>query len=287
MNRIRRWIFLGLGFALAVWMTSCGPELAWTQAPAAGVYYSPSTNLEQLDVAAIHSASGSISMAAYALTDKAIVAALAERAGAGVKMRIYRDRIEVAGECRGDAACPGAAWHELLGMPNVEIKVKRSTVLMHLKAYSLSGLGADGTIGLLTREGSANFSPAGEMKQDNSAIYSTDPKSGASFATAFRAMWDRADNLTVAQAVATAPKWGGRKPGGAPTSELQRQFEELTARYWTAGDEERAALDLDLDEISGELTDWNRAYMAGRTEAFRTLLATWPGAPADDEKAKK
>jgi hypothetical protein len=206
---------MGILFALALWMASCVRE-AYAQAvppapPAAGIYYAPATSLEPLDVAAIRSApaGGYIDLAAYALTDRAIVDALAERAAAGVQIRIYRDHTEVASECRANPDCDAAAWFPLLNpqnVRNVQIRVKHSTVLMYLKAYQIrAGLGV-----VLTRDGSANFSPAGETKQDNSAIFSTGPVLGQTFAQTFDALWNRPDNLTVAQAVASAPKWKAR-----------------------------------------------------------------------------
>ncbi len=215
--KARFWLGLFILFALAVWMASCGERPAYAQAPAPGVYYAPDTNLEPLDVVAIRStpATGRIDLAAYALTDRAIVQALAERAAAGVYIRIYRDHGEVASECRGNPDCDAAAWFGLLSTKNVEIRVKRSTVLMHLKAYGISS--ATGPI--LAREGSANFSPAGETRQDNSATFTTDPGSCGYLLATFDGMWNRPDNLTVAQAVASQPKWSahGRKLSPIPS----------------------------------------------------------------------
>ena len=186
------------------------PQCAVSQVPN-GMYFAPKTNIEALDIAAIHQAGPgwTIAVAAYALTDKPLVAELIARAQAGAQIQIYRDHMQVASECRGDQKCPSAAWQQLVGLPGVEIKVKRSTMLMHLKAYMVIDPSGKS---LLFREGSANFSPAGESHQDNSAFFSRDPDLIAEFKSVFLEMWSRPDNLSVADAVASAPKWSSRRP---------------------------------------------------------------------------
>jgi len=159
-----------------------------------GTFYSPEANLEAMDVAALTSAQHAINLAAFSLTDKAIIAALADRAQHGVIVRIYLDRGELQAECRGDATCARSPLHILIGLSGVEIRVKHSKILMHLKSYAVDAA--------LERDGSANFSEQGEQRQDNSAIFSGDQMAVGRFWREFQGMWTRADNLTVAQAVA-------------------------------------------------------------------------------------
>jgi hypothetical protein len=155
--------------------------------------YSPARNLEVQDVAALHAATRSIDFAAFSLTDQAVVDELAARAKAGVAIRIYLDRGELQAECRGDITCSRIPLKELIGLAGVEIRVKRSKILMHLKSYQVDGG--------LVRDGSANFSEQGESKQDNSAVFSTDPAAELAFRSDFETMWNRPTNLTVAEAI--------------------------------------------------------------------------------------
>jgi hypothetical protein len=171
-----------------------------------GTFYSPETNLEQLDTQVLASAHSSIALAAFSLTDQAIINALVERAAHGINELIYLDRGELQAECRGDVTCARSPIHVLIGTPNVEIRVKRSKVLMHLKGYAIDLFDGQGYYVYLTRDGSANFSEQGERLQDNSAIFTQDSKAGLAFSSKFRAMWARPDNLTVAQAVTEAKK---------------------------------------------------------------------------------
>ena len=193
-NRIRGWVFLAVGFVLSVWMAGCNDYAYAQQLLPSDTYYSPETNLEARDVAVLGSAQKTIDLAAFSLTDAAIVKVLADRAAHGVQVLIYLDRGELQAECRGDATCARIPLHALIGLANVQIRVKYSKVLMHLKSYCVdSGM---------VRGGSANFSEQGERRQDNSATFSVDPESATAFQTKFATMWARPDNLTVAQAVA-------------------------------------------------------------------------------------
>jgi phosphatidylserine/phosphatidylglycerophosphate/cardiolipin synthase-like enzyme len=196
---------LAVIFAALAWVGSCA-QLAYPQGivraalPAAaplplGTYYSPDTNLEALDVAAVTSAAKTISLAAFSLSDQALIDALADRARHGVVVMIYLDRGELQAQCRGDATCARSPLHELINLNSVEIRVKRSKVLMHLKSYAVDGA--------LERDGSANFSEQGEERQDNSAVFTGDPGTVSGFSRKFQAMWTRPDNLTVAQAITT------------------------------------------------------------------------------------
>jgi phosphatidylserine/phosphatidylglycerophosphate/cardiolipin synthase-like enzyme len=89
-------------------------------------------------------------MAAFTLTDWAIIAALKEARTRGVAIRILLD----PSQRQADA--------KLAEMKDVVRLKKRGSPYMHLKAYSI-----DGT---LLRTGSANFSPSGLKQQDNDLI---------------------------------------------------------------------------------------------------------------------
>ena len=210
--RLRGWFWFGVLLGVGLYYASCG-HLAYAQdstsAPVipAATYYSNPNNLEGLDSIAIRSAQHSIDLAAFSLTDQAIVTELVGRAAHGVKVRIYLDRGELQSECQGDATCARIPLHALIGLPGVEIRVKYSKILMHLKSYEVDSS--------LVRDGSANFSEQGEAKQDNSAVFTYDPRAQAVFDAKFKRMWERPDNLTVAQALGTNPEPTARKPPDA------------------------------------------------------------------------
>jgi phosphatidylserine/phosphatidylglycerophosphate/cardiolipin synthase-like enzyme len=56
----------------------------------AEIHYGPGENLERIDVALIGEAQRQIEMAAYVLTDSALIEALRGAAARGVKVRIWR-----------------------------------------------------------------------------------------------------------------------------------------------------------------------------------------------------
>jgi phosphatidylserine/phosphatidylglycerophosphate/cardiolipin synthase-like enzyme len=159
-------------------------------------HYSNPVNLTPVDTATLGAAAKTIDFAAYSLTEPTVISTLLARAQAGVQIRIYLDRSEVEAEARGNAAMPTSALHTLFNIPNVQIKVKESIVLMHLKSYLV-----DGTT---LRTGSANFSTQGEFEQDNDLILTDDAATIAAFEAKFGAMWARPDNLSVAAAITQA-----------------------------------------------------------------------------------
>jgi len=159
--------------------------------------YTNPSDVSSADEATITSATATIDFAAYTLTHAGIIAALIQRAQAGVLIRLYLDRTELEAEARGDATLSHCALGPLLTTANVQTKVKESSILMHLKSYLVDGK--------LLRDGSANFSPLGEAAQDNSMILTDDSVTVALFETKFAAMWNRPDNISVAQAV-TSPQ---------------------------------------------------------------------------------
>lgn len=142
------------------------------------VFYGPGDGFESIDARLINGARHSIDMAAYVLTDHALVAALGRAAMRGVKVRIYLD---------GEEAGRGSPILDVAGAPNLEVRRKaRSRDLMHLKSYQVDGV--------TLRSGSANFSVSGEVYQDNDLILIQSPTAVAHFREAFERLWARPDN---------------------------------------------------------------------------------------------
>jgi phosphatidylserine/phosphatidylglycerophosphate/cardiolipin synthase-like enzyme len=153
-------------------------------------HFSPTEDLERIDVARLEAAKSSIDIAMYAFTDRYIAEALKRLAGRGVKIRIYRDQEQYEQEQRNATRHSNNSTASMLsGDPNIQIRVKGRRELMHLKAYLVDG-------GVL-RDGSANWSPSGEKRQDNNAHFTADPAQAGAFHRDFEAMWARSDNLVV------------------------------------------------------------------------------------------
>lgn len=160
------------------------------------LYLSPEVNLETLDIAVINSAKSSLDIAMYAFTDKPIAEALIAAANRGVKIRLYRDKTQI--KDKNDVL----KKTDLLHANSIMIKVKNNRFwnIMHLKAYLVDGR--------FLREGSANWSPAGEgascfrggcghkQQQDNTLLLTNDPKAVQLFKTTFDRIWNRSSNLT-------------------------------------------------------------------------------------------
>jgi phosphatidylserine/phosphatidylglycerophosphate/cardiolipin synthase-like enzyme len=147
------------------------------------LYYGPSPELEAADLAALASAKRSIDMAAYLLTDRDIIAALAEAARRGVAIRLYLDRDEMA-QPPVRAAQDLAA---LAAQKGVAIRFKAShSEAMHLKSYLVDRR--------LLRTGSANFTRSGETLQDNDVVLIESPALAGAFAKTFEKLWARPDN---------------------------------------------------------------------------------------------
>ena len=163
------------------------------------VHYTNPATVAQIDTATIQTAEHTLDFAAYAIVDNNVIAALLNRAAAGVAIRLYLDRTELESEARGDAMLSHSPLHALLNVPNITIRVKNSSVLMHLKSYCVDSR--------TLRDGSANFSTAGLSMQDNSLTLTDDPTSLLLFEAKFEQMWNRPDNLTVAQAVNGTPRF--------------------------------------------------------------------------------
>ncbi len=142
---------------------------------AAEVHYGPGEDLERIDVALIREAAKQIDMAAYVLTDSAVIQALREASMRGVKVRIWRDASEAARLSEFDVEAQ-------LGGRVQGLELRSSAPggeLMHLKGYCVDHS--------LLRTGSANFSRSGETRQDNDLV----ALRGASVCAGFEAKFDR------------------------------------------------------------------------------------------------
>jgi phosphatidylserine/phosphatidylglycerophosphate/cardiolipin synthase-like enzyme len=93
-----RWLFVLPVFARGVALEH-GYSSAQSPCPigvAAEIHYGPGEDLERIDVALIAGAEHQIDVAAYVLTDRAVIEALRDAALRGVKVRIWRDASEAA-----------------------------------------------------------------------------------------------------------------------------------------------------------------------------------------------
>ncbi len=152
-------------------------------------HYSPAENLEQIDLARLREAQHSLDIAMYAFTDKYLADAIVERARAGVKVRIYRDRSQYDQEQDRSNDKRESTTEQFRNEANIQIRVKHSKELMHLKAYLVDGR--------ILRTGSANWSPSGLKRQDNNAHFCTDPAQIKIYQGVFEDMWNRSDNEVV------------------------------------------------------------------------------------------
>jgi phosphatidylserine/phosphatidylglycerophosphate/cardiolipin synthase-like enzyme len=140
------------------------------------IHYSPGEDPKTIDVALLREALKQIDMAAYVLTDRAVIEALRQAAARGVKVRIWRDASEAARLSEFDVEAQlGSRVHGLELRSNVP-----GGELMHLKGYCVDHR--------LLRTGSANFSRSGETRQDNDLV----ALRGASVCAGFDAKFDRA-----------------------------------------------------------------------------------------------
>ncbi len=144
--------------------------------------YSPQSNLEASEMETLGRARVSIDVAMYSFTDRELAGELCRLARSGVRVRVYRDREQYQQERQR-----GQSTTEMLLAAGVQVKVKASRDLMHLKSYVIDGS--------LLRTGSANWSPTGLKRQDNDLRYDTDSAVVTLFETRFAEMWDRPRNL--------------------------------------------------------------------------------------------
>ncbi len=172
-----KWLFVLPVFLLGAAFDR-GSSIAQPPSPvgAAEVHYSPGENLERVDVALIGEATKQIDVAAYVLTDGAVIEALREAAERGVTVRIWRDA-NMASKV-GDFDVEAQLGRRPQGL---ELRSNApGGELMHLKGYCVDHR--------LLRTGSANFSRSGEARQDNDLV----ALRGASVCAGFDAKFDRA-----------------------------------------------------------------------------------------------
>jgi phosphatidylserine/phosphatidylglycerophosphate/cardiolipin synthase-like enzyme len=178
-------------------------------------HYSPTENLEHYDLALLRSAHSSIDLCGFSFTDEAVGDAIESAARRGVRVRVYLDHGQSDDELKRAAkrdgeARPGkrardvqfadgffaeeeapqsgsdAVIAQLAATPNVEVKIKHSRVLMHLKSYAVDGQ--------TLRSGSANFSPSALKRQDNDLVLTRDARTVRRFELDFNQLWSRPDN---------------------------------------------------------------------------------------------
>jgi phosphatidylserine/phosphatidylglycerophosphate/cardiolipin synthase-like enzyme len=155
-------------------------------------HFSPPEDLERLDLYRLEHARLSMDIAMYSFTDKPLADELIKLALEGVEIRIYRDREQYDNEQRNAAQHHDQSTTDMFRSEhNIQVRVKASGRhdLMHLKAYLIDGV--------LLRDGSANWSPAGEKVQDNNARFTNNPVEIRFFSDAFEQMWARSDNEVV------------------------------------------------------------------------------------------
>ena len=184
-----------LVLAISAWLTS-RPDSRVTVTAAGPTrsenHFSPSEDLERLDVAQLDRAQRTLDIAMYAFADRYLAEAVLRAAHRGVTVRIYRDREQFEEEQRhADQRHEPSATDIFHGEARIQVRVKASGRhdLMHLKAYLVDG-------GLL-RDGSANWSNAGLKQQDNNAHFTNDPAQVRAFQADFERMWTRLDNERV------------------------------------------------------------------------------------------
>jgi phosphatidylserine/phosphatidylglycerophosphate/cardiolipin synthase-like enzyme len=150
------------------------------------IRYAPAGDLERIDLSLLRSATRSIDLAAYLLTDTPLIEALADAASRGARVRVYLDGEQ-------ESSGPGFAGRArgLRGAQRIEVRVKPpGTDIMHLKSYVVDGR--------LLRTGSANFTFSGLKREDDDLVVIRDHAAVAAFEEAFEAMWKRAGNVPEA-----------------------------------------------------------------------------------------
>ena len=178
MARVLSLAMTTLAFAVA------DPPKAAREPAIAGVrlHYGPSKETASVDLEALARAKVSIDMAAYVLTDRGVIEALAEAARRNVKVRVYLDGDDAS---RNEKSAD--ALSALDAIPGVAIRRKANgRDSMHLKSYLVDRR--------TLRTGSANFSYSGERFQDNDVVLLESPALAAAFARNFETIWARADN---------------------------------------------------------------------------------------------
>jgi phosphatidylserine/phosphatidylglycerophosphate/cardiolipin synthase-like enzyme len=157
------------------------------------IHFAPEEHLDRIDSELINNAETSIDLAAYVLTDRAVIGALNDAAARGVTIRVILDPRQ----------------HSDIGsLVGLDVRQKRPGPIQHLKAYEVDGQ--------TLRTGSENFSHSAPT-QDNDMIVIRDPKAAAQFEVHFAAMWQaavpangpRQSDLRLGSTIARwAHRWG-------------------------------------------------------------------------------
>ncbi len=169
-------------FAMTPQPQAFGPLSREPSVAGVRAYYGPGEEIGSIDARLIDMARTSIDMAAYVLSDRAVVSALSRAATRGVHVRIYLDGEEMT---HSESAVSAIA-----STPNVELRQKhRSRDLMHMKSFAVDRR--------ILRSGSANFSVSGEEYQDNDLIVIESPELAQGFEENFERLWMRVDNQRI------------------------------------------------------------------------------------------
>jgi phosphatidylserine/phosphatidylglycerophosphate/cardiolipin synthase-like enzyme len=150
------------------------------------IRYAPVMDLERIDLSLLGSATRSIDLAAYLLTDAPLIEALADAASRGARVRVYLDGEQ-------ESSGPGFAGRArgMRGAQRIEVRVKPpGAEIMHLKSYVIDGR--------VLRTGSANFTFSGLKREDDDLVVIRDHAAIAAFEENFEAMWRRGGNLAEA-----------------------------------------------------------------------------------------
>jgi phosphatidylserine/phosphatidylglycerophosphate/cardiolipin synthase-like enzyme len=130
---------------------------------------------EKLLIDVIKSASATLDIAIYSLTDPEIVAAIKDAQKRGVIVRIITDKQQAGGEAQTKAL-------KILGSANIPIKLNSHSGLMHLKMTI-----ADNQI---CTTGSFNYSKSASESNDEILVVIRNADTAKSFTAQFEKMWN-------------------------------------------------------------------------------------------------
>ena len=147
------------------------------------LFFGPRTGFDEVDRDLIGRARQRIDVAAYVLTDRQVIESLEAAASRGVRVRVYLDP-----EQPGGREAVTGRLSQLMRSRNVEARIKAAGAdYMHLKAYQIDGR--------WLRTGSANFSFAGERRQDNDILVIESHVVADAFIAQFEQLWTRPNNV--------------------------------------------------------------------------------------------
>lgn len=148
------------------------------------LHFAPAENLEAVDLGLLGTAQKSVELAAYNLSDHAIVQTLCRLSQSGVRLRLYFDGEQLANTLR--QALPSHPLYRLARSANVEFRMHGAKAAMHLKAYVVDGQ--------VLRTGSANFCASGLKRQANDLVVIRDASAIARFSATFERLWALPEN---------------------------------------------------------------------------------------------